>query len=112
RAQSRVCPSVIRRRRPQSTLFPSTTLFRSIGNVAQGGTSNPVPINATCSDTLDASEPDTATLSCFCTADLNPNFKATAKDSASLDCQRPGLTLSQVEALHAVTGYRADTIKE
>src|SRR5439155_642914 len=75
-----------------NTAISSTTV--SIGDVAQGGTSSPVPVNKTCSDTLDASEPDTATLSCFCTADLNPNFKATAQDSASFDCQSPGLTVT------------------
>src|SRR2546428_6513956 len=32
----------------------------SLGDVAQGGTSTPVPVNTTCSDTLDASGPDTA----------------------------------------------------
>src|SRR5207245_2823192 len=66
-----------------NTAISSTAV--NIGDVASGGTSAPVPVNTTCSDTLDASEPDTATLSCFCTADLNPNFKATAQDSASFD---------------------------
>src|SRR5439155_1408998 len=80
-----------------NTAISSTAV--SIGNVAQGGTSNPVPINTTCSDTLDAQEPDTATVSCFCTADLNPNFKATAKDTASFDCQTPGLTVTKDCAL-------------
>src|SRR5438445_6156511 len=82
----------------------------SIGNVAQGGTSNPVPINATCSDTLDAQEPDTATLSCFCTADLNPNFKATAKDTASFDCQALGVTLKFNRVLRHTNGNSAVTI--
>src|SRR5207244_7394473 len=74
------------------------------------GTSSPVPINTTCSDTLDASEPDTATLSCFCTADLNPNFKATAKDSASFDCQTPGLVVTKNCALRDTNGNSAVTI--
>src|SRR5207253_2177404 len=82
----------------------------SIGNVAQGGTSNPVPINTTCSDTLDAQEPDTATVSCFCTADLNPNFKATATDTASFDCQTPGLTVTKDCALRDTNGNSAVTI--
>src|SRR5439155_1239742 len=60
------------------TVTDSNTAISStgvnIGDVASGGTSTPVPINKTCSDTLDAQEADTATLSCFCTADLNPNF--------------------------------------
>src|SRR5438094_98707 len=91
-----------------NTAISSTAV--SIGNVAQGGTSNPVPINATCSDTLDAQEPDTATLSCFCTADLNPNFKATAKDTASFDCQTPGLTVTKDCALRDTNGNSAVTI--
>src|SRR5437870_296681 len=91
-----------------NTAISSTAV--SIGNVAQGGTSNPVPIDTTCSDTLDAQEPDTATLSCFCTADLNPNFKATAKDTASFDCQTPGLTVTKDCALRDTNGNRAVTI--
>src|SRR5437870_2988978 len=91
-----------------NTAISSTAV--SIGNVAQGGTSNPVPINTTCSDTLDAQEPDTATVSCFCTADLNPNFKATAKDTASFDCQTPGLTVTKDCALRDTNGNRAVTI--
>src|SRR5207237_1573178 len=91
-----------------NTAISSTAV--SIGDVAQGGTSSPVPVNKTCSDTLDASEPDTATLSCFCTADLNPNFKATAKDSASFDCQTPGLVVTKDCALRDVNGNSAVTI--
>src|SRR5207237_3826386 len=74
-----------------NTAISSTAV--NIGDVASGGTSAPVPVNTMCSDTLDASEPDTATLSCFCTEDLNPNFKATAQDSERFDCQTPGLTM-------------------
>src|SRR5439155_16731676 len=73
-------------------------------------TSNPVPIDTTCSDTLDAQEPDTATLSCFCTADLNPNFVTTAKDTASFDCQTPGLTVTKDCALRDTNGNSAVTI--
>src|SRR5438874_4805136 len=91
-----------------NTAISSTAV--SIGDVAQGGTSSPVPVNKTCSDTLDASEPDTATLSCFCTADLNPNFKATAQDSASFDCQSPGLTVTKDCALRDTNGNSAVTI--
>src|SRR5213592_2497773 len=91
-----------------NTAVSSTAI--SIGDVAQGGTSSPVPVNKTCSDTLDASEPDTATVSCFCTADLNPNFKATAKDSASFDCQTPGLTVTKDCALRDTNGNSAVTI--
>src|SRR5437016_3232591 len=88
----------------------SSTAVPIADTIAVGGTSSPVPINTTCSDTLDASEPDTATLSCFCTADLNPNFKATAKDSASFDCQTPGLTVTKDCALRDVNGNSAVTI--
>src|SRR5213078_1453424 len=96
------------------TVTDSNTAISStgvnIGDVASGGTSTPVPINKTCSDTLDASEPDTATLSCFCTADLNPNFKATATDTASFDCQTPGLTVTKDCALRDTNGNSAVTI--
>src|SRR5206468_12336411 len=91
-----------------NTAISSTAV--SIGDVVQGGTSTPVPVNKTCSDTLDASEPDTATLSCFCTADKNPNFVATAKDSASFDCQTPGLTVTKDCALRDINGNGAVTI--
>src|SRR5439155_11248636 len=90
-----------------NTAISSTAV--NIGDVASGGTSAPVPVNTMCSDTLDASEPDTATLSCFCTADLNPNFKATAQDSASFDCQTPGLTVTKDCALRDVNGNRKST---
>src|SRR5439155_15823733 len=43
-------------------------------------------------------------------ADLNPNFKATAKDSASFDCQTPGLTVTKDCALRDVNGNSAVTI--
>src|SRR6059058_1695731 len=88
----------------------SSTTVPIADTIAVGGTSSPVPVNKTCSDTLDASEPDTATLSCFCTADLNPNFKATAQDSASFDCQTPGLTVTKDCALRDVNGNSAVTI--
>src|SRR5881296_4129559 len=91
-----------------NTAISSTAV--NIGDVASGGTSTPVPINKTCSDTLDAQEPDTATLSCFCTADLNPNFVATAKDTASFDCQTPGLTVTKDCALRDANGNSAVTI--
>src|SRR6184192_14830 len=88
----------------------SSTAVPIADTIAVGGTSSPVPINKTCSDTLDASEPDTATVSCFCTADLNPNFKATATDSASFDCQTPGLVVTKECALRDTSGNSAVTI--
>src|SRR5213596_783931 len=88
----------------------SSTAVPIADTIAVGGTSSPVPINKTCSDTLDASEPDTETLSCFCTADLNPNFKATAKDSASFDCQTPGLVVTKDCGLRDTNGNSVVTI--
>src|SRR5438132_3065769 len=88
----------------------SSTAVPIADTIAVGGTASPVPVNKTCSDTLDASEPDTATLSCFCTADLNPNFKATAKDSASFDCQTPGLVVTKDCGLRDTSGNNAVTI--
>src|SRR5207244_4191468 len=94
----------------ESNTAISSTTVPIADTIAVGGTSSPVPINKTCSDTLDASEPDTATLSCFCTADLNPNFKATAKDSASFDCQTPGLVVTKECGLRDTSGNNAVTI--
>src|SRR5205809_4849243 len=89
----------------------SSTAVPIADTIVVGGTSNPVPINTTCSDTLDASEPDTATVSCFCTADKNANFVATAKDSASFDCQTPGLVVTkECATTDATSGNNAITI--
>src|SRR5213078_915073 len=88
----------------------SSTTVPIADTIAVGGTSSPVPVNKTCSDTLDASEPDTATLSCFCTADKNPNFVATATDSASFDCQTPGLVVTKDCAIRDTNGNSAVTI--
>src|SRR5947207_2459402 len=65
---------------------------------------------ATCSDTREAREPATATRSCFCTADLNPDFVTRAKDMASLDCQTPRLTVTKDCALRDTDGNSAVTI--
>jgi hypothetical protein len=46
-----------------------------------------------CSDDLAAGEPDTAALSCFCSPDLDPAFKASASDGADFECQTPGLEI-------------------
>src|SRR5438132_5398746 len=89
----------------------SSTAVPIADMVVVGGTSTPVPINTTCSDTLDASEPDTATVSCFCTADKNADFVATAKDSASFDCQTPGLVVTKdCATTDATSGNNAITI--
>src|SRR6266581_2182701 len=91
-----------------NTALSSTAV--AIGDVAPGGTSAPVPINTTCSDALNAGEPDTATLSCFCTADRNPSLVATATDTASFQCQTPGLTVTKECAEGDVNGNNAITI--
>src|SRR5206468_4904084 len=89
----------------------SSTAVPIADTIVIGGTPNTVPINTTCSDTLDASEPDTATVSCFCTADKNANFVATAKDSASFDCQTPGLVVTKdCATTDATSGNNAITI--
>jgi hypothetical protein len=44
-----------------------------------------------CSEELADWEPDTATLSCFCSPDLDINSTASATDGADFDCQEPGL---------------------
>src|SRR5881296_964949 len=88
----------------------SSTAVPIADTIVVGGTSTPVPINTTCSDTLDASEPDTATVSCFCTADKNANFVATAKDSASFDCQTPGLVVTKDCGVRDTSGNNAVTI--
>src|SRR5213078_4665475 len=49
-------------------------------------------------------------VSCFCTADLNPNFVTTAKDTASFDCQTPGLTVTKDCAPRDTNGNSAVTI--
>src|SRR5207247_8292100 len=92
-----------------NTVLSSTAV--TIGDVALGGTSNPVPVNTTCTNALNAGEPDTATLSCFCTADKNPNCVATAKDRASFDCQTPGLVVTKdCATTDATSGNNAITI--
>jgi hypothetical protein len=40
-----------------------------------------------CSDVFENNEPNTATVNCFCQADLNPNDKVSANDSADVTCQ-------------------------
>src|SRR5207245_1149656 len=109
-AQNTGGTALFSRKATDSNTAISSTAVPIADTIAVGGTSSPVPVNKTCSDTLDASEPDTATVSCFCTADLNPNFKATAKDSASFDCQTPGLVVTKECALRDTNGNSAVTI--
>src|SRR5881296_1033956 len=82
----------------------SSTAVPIADTIVVGGTSNPVPINQTCSDTLSASEPDTATVSCFCTADKNANFLATAKDTAKFQCLTPGLNVTKTCLVQDTSG--------
>jgi hypothetical protein len=42
-----------------------------------------------CSDNLEANEPNTANVNCFCTADLDPDLKTSASDSADINCGGP-----------------------
>src|SRR5204862_2403229 len=77
----------------------------ALGDVAIGGSSPQTPAGAlTCSDLLALNEPDTATLSCFCTADKNPSFVATAKDIAKFQCETPGLTVTKTCVVQAADG--------
>src|SRR6059036_4305367 len=81
-------------------------------DVAIGGTSPQTPAGAlTCSDLLALNEPDTATLSCFCTADKNPSFVATAKDIAKFQCETPGLTVTKTCVVQAADGTNQVDVK-
>jgi len=54
-----------------------------------GGTTGLVaaPGQPLCSDSLDANEPNTASVNCFCTSGLDPELKTSASDSANINCQ-------------------------
>jgi hypothetical protein len=58
-----------------------------VGNLPFGQTSDFIPAAEApiCQD-AEAGEPNTATVSCFCTADLNPAFIVEASDSADFTC--------------------------
>src|SRR5438034_1017854 len=62
--------------------------------------------SATCSATLSAAEPDTATVTCDCTSTPG-EVQATAFDEASFECQTPGLTVTKVCAEGDVHGNNA-----
>jgi hypothetical protein len=74
-------------------LTETNTEFGAPGSVptpiAPGATIDfiPAPETPACSVSLEDNEPDTASVSCFCRADLNPDDKASASDSADLTCQ-------------------------
>jgi hypothetical protein len=64
-----------------------------------------------CSDSLEDDEPNTASVSCFCQADLNPDDKVSASDSADLTCQSSSqLSLTKVCADPAADGTNLVTI--
>jgi hypothetical protein len=65
--------------------------------VVGGGTGLiPAPGTPLCSDALDANEPNTASVNCFCTAGLDPDFKTSASDSARVRCQsEPDILLTK-----------------
>ena len=65
--------------------------------------------SATCSDTLSAAEPDTATVTCDCTPTPGEVQKS-AFDEANFQCQTPGLMVTKDCALRDVNGNSAVTI--
>jgi hypothetical protein len=57
----------------------------------------PAPQTPVCSDALENNEPNTATVNCFCQANLNPNDKVSANDSAAVRCQSsPDIRLTKL----------------
>jgi hypothetical protein len=74
-------------------LTETNTAFGAPGSVptpiAPGATLAfiPAPQAPVCSDSLEDNEPNTASVNCFCQADLNPDDKVSASDSADLTCQ-------------------------
>lgn len=66
--------------------------------------------NQACGSTLEANEPDSATLNCFCSDNLNPDFTAGATDSADFECASPGLTVSKTCGVQDGQGNNAVSI--
>jgi hypothetical protein len=65
--------------------------------LAPDATSNFIMDNdQTCSDALELGEPDTAMVLCYCSEDQNPDFVASATDSANFECQSPLLNVTKV----------------
>src|SRR4030095_2818423 len=84
-------------------LTETNTAFGAPGSVptpiAPGATLAfmPAPQRPVCSEALENNEPNTATVNCFCQADLNPDDKVSASDSADLTCQSsPDIRLTKV----------------
>jgi hypothetical protein len=81
--------------------------------IAFEGTTAFIPALQTpvCSDALENNEPNTASVSCFCQPDLDPNDKVSASDSADLTCQSsPQLSLTKICADPGPDGTNAITI--
>ena len=98
-------------------LTETNTAFGAPGSVptpiAPGATLAFMPAlqHPVCSDALENNEPDTASVNCFCQANLNPDDKVSASDSADLTCQSsPDLPLTKVCADPAADGTNAVTI--
>lgn len=68
--------------------------------LAAGSTTDylyPTDNTAVCSDDFDAFEPNTADVSCFCTAALNPDLKVSASDTADVTCNStPTLSVTKL----------------
>jgi hypothetical protein len=75
-----------------------------------GGDSTPLERTEACSDDRAALEPDTASVSCFCTSDLNPDLKTSAFDTASFQCQTPALRVEKVCEEQDAQGVNAITV--
>jgi hypothetical protein len=98
-------------------LTETNTAFGAPGSVptpiAPGATLAfmPAPQTPACSDALENNEPNTASVNCFCQADLDPNDKVSANDSADITCQsEPGLSLVKLCADPGPDGRNAITI--
>jgi hypothetical protein len=78
--------------------------------LAAGGTSDAIDRTPLCSDTLDDSEPDTASVLCQCNDQANPGRTATASDDAKFVCLTPGLNVMKTCA-DKVNGSNAITVK-
>jgi hypothetical protein len=69
------------------------------------------PQTPECSDALENNEPNTASVSCFCQANLDPDDKVSASDSADLTCQSsPELSLTKLCADPGANGTNTITI--
>jgi hypothetical protein len=78
-----------------------------------GGVVGPIaaPGRPLCSDALDAAEPNTASVNCFCTPQLDPDLKASASDSADVLCQSvPELNLVKLCPEPGPTGTNAISV--